>query len=146
MFHGPGRTPRESFLDDADRFTSGARWVTEFQYTQVRPMLAERADLMGWLDIPRRLVMWRVARRTVSRRWRRTELWNGNTEAPSHTIFTDRGHIVRRAWSTHAHTGERARDVLRRRPELVVVRLAGTAEVEDWPNGPLALAAARRMD
>lgn len=136
LFHGPDWTPRESFVEDVDRFTAEPAWVTEFQYDQARPLLAERADLMVWLDISRRLVMWRVARRTVSRRWRRTELWKGNREAPLRTFFSDPEHIIRWAWNTHSTTAGRARDALGRRPELVVVRLTSAAEVDSWLDGP----------
>jgi len=136
LFHGPDWTPRDSFVEDVDTFTAKPAWVTEFQYDQARPMLVERADLMVWLDFSRFLVMWRVARRTVSRRWRRTELWNGNKEAPLRTIFSDPEHIIRWAWNTHSTTSGRAQDALRRRPELVVVRLTSTAEVKSWLDGP----------
>ena len=147
LFHGPDWTPRESFVEDVDRFTAEPAWVTEFQYDQARPMLVERAHLMVWLDISRRLVMWRVARRTVSRRWRRTELWNGNKEAPLRTFFRDPEHIIRWAWNTHPTTAERAGEALRRRPELVVVRLTSTTEVESWLDGPAsAREAATRSD
>ena len=61
LFHGPGWTPRESFVEDVERFASEPAWVTEFQYDQARELLVERADLMVWLDISRGLVMWRVA-------------------------------------------------------------------------------------
>ena len=142
LFHGPGWTPRESFVEDVDKFTAEPAWVTEFQYDQARPLLADRADLMVWLDISRRLVMWRVARRTVSRRWRRTELWHGNREARLRTFFSDPEHIIRWAWNTHPSTAGRAQDALRRRPDLVVVRLTSASEVQSWLDGPASASGA----
>src|SRR5680860_840463 len=136
LFHGRDWVPRDSFVNDVDKFTADPTWVTEFQYDQARTLIVERADLMVWLDISRQLVMWRGVRRTVSRRWRRTELWNGNREAPLRTFFSDPEHIIRWAWNTHPTTGERVRDALRRRTELVVVRLTNAAEVESWLDGP----------
>jgi hypothetical protein len=56
--------------------------VTEWQYSLVRGILAERADLLIWLDLTRGVVMWQVVRRTLRRRLRREVLWNGNIEPP----------------------------------------------------------------
>lgn len=70
LFHGPGWTPRDSFESDVRHFSAGACWVTEWLYDQARAMLAQRADLVVWLDLPQALVMWQVIRRTVCRRLR----------------------------------------------------------------------------
>ncbi len=137
LFHGPGWTPRPSFLEDVHRFSAGPAWVTEWQYGSVRARLADRADLVVWLDLPRATVMRQVVRRTVSRRWRRERLWNDNVEAPLRTIFTDREHIVRWAWATHHKSASRVSALLQQRPDLVVVRLRSHDEAKRWVQGPL---------
>jgi adenylate kinase family enzyme len=137
LFHGPGWTPRPSFVADVERLAAGDAWVTEWQYDAVRDLLAARADLLVWLDLPRLRVVRQVVRRTVVRRLRRQELWNGNREAPLRTFLTDREHVVRWAWATHAHTGPRVRALQERRPDLVVVRLRSRREVDRWARGPL---------
>ena len=43
LFHGPDWEPRPTFVEDVDRFTSEAAWVTEWQYAPVRAMLVDRA-------------------------------------------------------------------------------------------------------
>src|SRR3954465_5280769 len=53
LFHGPGWAARPSFLQDVHTFSAGAAWVTEWQYGSARAHLAERADLMVWLDLPK---------------------------------------------------------------------------------------------
>jgi adenylate kinase family enzyme len=141
LFHGPGWTPRPEFQDDVARFAAGARWVTEWQYGEARPLLAERADLLVVLDLGRALVMGRVVRRTLGRRLRREQLWNGNVEPPLRTVLTDPEHIVRWAWRTHGRTPERVQELQHRRPELVVVRLTDRRAVARWVTGPLAAAA-----
>jgi len=135
LFHGPGWTPRPSFEADVHLFAAGPGWVTEWQYGSVRDHLADRADLLVWLDLPRSLVMRQVVRRTVSRRLRREVLWNGNAEPPLRTILTDREHIVRWAWTTHRVNAERVTELARRCPELPVVRLRSRAEVARWIAG-----------
>ena len=137
LFHGPAWTPRDTFESEVHRFSAGSCWVTEWQYSQVRAILAQRADLLVWLDLPRALVMRQVIRRTVRRRLGRQVLWNGNVEPPLWMILTDREHIVRWAWSTHHKTATRMAALLDQRPDLVVVRLTSRSDVERWFAGPL---------
>ena len=71
LFHGPGWRPRPEFLEEVRRLAAAPTWVTEWQYGPARPLLLARADLVVWLDLPRRVVMTRVVRRTLRRRRRR---------------------------------------------------------------------------
>jgi adenylate kinase family enzyme len=141
LFHGPGWSPRPTFVTEVERFVAWPAWVTEWQYSQVRPVLAAAADLMVWLDLRRPQVMWQVTRRTLERRWHRELLWNSVVEPPLRTVFTDPEHIVRWAWRTHGQFPARIRAVLDDRPELPVVRLTGHAAASAWVRGPLAAAA-----
>ena len=45
LFHGPGWQPRPQFHDDVARFVATEAWVTEWQYSEVRGLLAEREDV-----------------------------------------------------------------------------------------------------
>lgn len=141
LFHGPGWTPRETFVADVEAFTAQPGWVTEWQYGQVRPLLAERADLLVWLDLSRARVMRQVTARTVRRHWRRQVLWNGNVEPPLWTIFTDPEHVVRWAWTTHGKSARRIQALRERRPDLDIVRLTNWHEVRDWLDGAVRDAA-----
>ena len=132
LFHGPGWTPRATFVDDAYALAEQTRWVTEWQYSAVRPLFLERCDLLVWLDLPVSLVMWQVVSRTVHRRWARKELWNGNREAPLREVFTNRDHIVRWAWRTRHQTAQRVQQALLTRPGLCVVRLRRRGELRRW--------------
>lgn len=132
LFHGPGWTPRPTFEADVQRIVSTDRWVCEWQYDYARPLLTARADLMVWLDLPFPVTLTRVVRRTVRRRIRREELWNGNREGPLHTFFTDPEHIVRWAISTRHLYDERVPAVAAARPELPIVRLGSARESERW--------------
>ncbi|MFL6108818.1 MAG: AAA family ATPase [Marmoricola sp.] len=137
LYHGPGWVPRPEFVADVRALVAGEEWVTEWQYTEVRPLLLDRCDLVVHLDVPRRTAMWRVTRRTLSRRLRRTELWNGNREGPLWHLFHDPEHIVRWAWSSYPVASERIAAVLAERPQLPVVRLRA-GEVEAWRDGPIS--------
>jgi adenylate kinase family enzyme len=143
LFHGPGWVPRATFLDDVRRFSTTSRWVTEWQYASARPLLAERADLVVWLDLPRAVVMRQVIGRSVVRSLRREVLWNDNVEPPLRSVLTDRDHVVRWAWSTYGRTARHVAAALEERPGLVVVRLRRHREARAWLEGPLRAAVAR---
>lgn len=136
LYHGPNWQPRPSFAEDVRALVARDAWVTEWQYSLARPLIAERADLLVWLDLP----FWtttfpRVVRRTLRRRIRREVLWNGNLERPLYTFFTDDDHIVRWSISTrHSYHRRLLGPAAPRR----IVRLTSRAEIERWVHGPLA--------
>ncbi|TWP46266.1 AAA family ATPase [Lentzea tibetensis] len=140
LFHGPQWTPRPEFAADVGRLVAEPRWVTQWQYKEVRPLLLAHADTLVWLDHSFGCVMTRLVVRTVRRRAARVELWNGNFESPLWTMFTDREHILRWGWKTFRRTRERIRRVVED-GQIVVVRLRGQREVEQWLAGPLSVAA-----
>ncbi|WP_028644161.1 ATPase AAA [Nocardioides sp. URHA0020] len=137
LFHGTGWTPRPEFEADVEAFTSAESWVTEWQYSPVRRLLAERADTLVWLDLPYPVVLGRVVRRTLRRRLRRERLWNGNVEPPLHTFLTDPEHVVRWSISTRNLNRERIPALAAAHPHLVVVRLRRTSDVDRWVRAAL---------
>ena len=145
LFHGPRWTPRPDFEAEVQRFSATPAWATEWQYGQVRPQLAERSDLMVWLDLSRVQVMQQVLRRTLQRRLRRQVLWNGNVEPPLWRFFTDSEHVVRWAWSTHHETPLRIAALQAQHPGLIIVRLRTRVAIERWVEGPLREAATRTI-
>ncbi|PJJ72042.1 adenylate kinase family enzyme [Diaminobutyricimonas aerilata] len=138
LHHGPQWTPRPEFLDDVRHLAARDEWITEWQYTSARPLLAARADTLVWLDLPFPLTLARVVRRTLRRARTREVLWNGNVEPPLHTIFTDRENVVRWAISTRNKYKEQVPEAAAAHPSLTVVRLSSRADVERWMDGPVA--------
>ncbi|WP_241238345.1 AAA family ATPase [Nocardioides pantholopis] len=132
LHHGPGWTPRPEFLADVDRLTASGGWVAEWQYAAARPLLAARADLLVWLDLPFPLTLARLVRRTVRRRVRREVLWNGNVEPPLHTIWTDPEHVVRYMVAHRHRYDEIVPVALVTNPGLRLVRLRSPRQVESW--------------
>ncbi len=59
---------------------TGASWVVDGNYTRVRPLIWQRADMVIWLDYSLPLVLWRLWWRTLRRTLTGVELWNGNRE------------------------------------------------------------------
>lgn len=132
LHHGPGWVRRQSFVADVEKFIAGPRWVIELQYREVRPLIVARADTLLWLDYPTSVQMSRLIRRTVTRRIRRTELWNGNQEPPLHTFFTDDDHILRWGWRTRNKLKPVIPTLEARFPGLITVRLRSPKESRRW--------------
>ena len=132
LHHGAGWVPRPEFLDDVRALAAREAWVTEFQYADARPILQVRADLLVLLEPPFPVVLSRLTRRTLRRRIRREELWNGNVEPPLHTFFTDRDHVVRYMVRTRSKYRHLVPEALAGNPDLVGVRLRSRTEVEAW--------------
>lgn len=142
LYHGPGWQPRPTFVDEVRALIAQDEWITEWQYSSAREILAERADLLVWLDLPLvTATLPRVVTRTIRRRVRREVLWNGNVEPPLWTFFTNREHIVRWAWSTRSKYTERVPALMERHEGLEVVRLRSQRQVDHWLAGPLRGAA-----
>lgn len=61
--------------------TEGDGWVCDGTYhTIIGDLVLERGETVAWLDLPARLVMWRLVRRSWVRKRDKVELWNGNVE------------------------------------------------------------------
>ncbi len=138
LYHGPGWTYRESFLEEIDELTLRPEWVTEWQYRSARSTLASRADTLVWLDLPSLVALPRLVRRTVRRRLRREELWNGNQEPPLWHFFAGRDHIIAWALKTQRKYKRTVPALEREHPSLTIVRLGSQRDVERWLAGPLA--------
>lgn len=144
LFHGPNWTPRTSFRAEVEELVAQDSWVTEWQYQSARPLITARADLMVWLDLP----FWtktfpQVVRRTVGRRVRREEVWNGNREPPFAKILTDPEYIIRWSISTRLKYRELIPQLDADTSHLSVVRLRSHREIERWIAGPFVRAARR---
>lgn len=132
LFHGPNWEPRAEFANDVENLTQEPTWVSEWQYSAVRRLLAQRADTLIWLDYPMPVSMVRLIRRTVRRRRQREELWNGNYEGPLWGIFTDPDHIIRWGWQTRNKLKALVPTLERKFPGLRVVRLRSPREADTW--------------
>lgn len=140
VFHQPGWTelPEVEFRARVAEFVAGDTWVVDGNYSAVADLVVARADTVVWMDLPRSVVMRQLIRRTASRGFRRTELWNGNRETLSNFFRLDpERSIVRWAWTQH--------DVCRTRYEealssgawdhLEVVRLTTPPAIRAFAGG-----------
>jgi adenylate kinase family enzyme len=82
-------------------------WIVVGNYSQVRDLTWRVADTLVWLDLPFRLVLWRLFWRTLRRCFTREDLWGtGNRESLVRSFFS-RQSILLWAIKTHRRNHER---------------------------------------
>lgn len=141
LYHGPQWVPRASFVDDVAQLTGKNSWVTEWQYRDARDLIADRCDVLVWLDYRFWTVtFFRLVRRTIRRRTRHEVLWNGNTEQSLLRFLVDPTHIVRWGIRTRNLYQDLVPAAATAHPQLVVVRLRTPAQLDAWIAGPLTTA------
>jgi adenylate kinase family enzyme len=104
-------------------------WVADGNYHgRLRGIVTDAADIVVWLDLPIRVCLWRVARRTARRWVTRQELWNGNRETFYSAVLA-RDSLFRYMLSTYRR---RRREMPARLQGKTVVHLRSSAEVGAW--------------
>jgi adenylate kinase family enzyme len=136
LYHERGWTaaPIDVFRRRVTEATAGDRWVVDGGYASlVHDLVWRRGELFVWLDYAFPLVMFQLLRRTMVRRVRREELWNGNRES-LRKHFMSRDSLF--LWATKAHWKYRTSyPEYLAQPELAhlrVVRLRRPRDAERW--------------
>jgi thymidylate kinase len=136
LFHGPGwaETPADEFRRRVAAATEGNGWVVDGNYAnKLGDLVLQRADTVVWLDVPLRVALSRVTRRTIRRIRTGEELWNGNRESWRGGFLGWESMFV---WtiSSHLRRGRELPPRLARHPHLRLVRLRSAQEVESYLN------------
>jgi adenylate kinase family enzyme len=129
--HGPGWTEAtaEELRARVEPLLTEERWVVDGAYrSKLGDLVLERADVVIWLDLPRRVWLPRLLRRTLSRIVQREELWSGNRET-FRNAFLSRNSLLLFAWRRYPLNRRRYPKELAR---YSVVRLRSPREVERW--------------
>jgi adenylate kinase family enzyme len=104
-------------------------WVIDGNYrTKLGTLVVERADTVVWLDLPIRVWLPRLARRTLVRMLTREELFNGNRE--SFRNLFERPNIFGWAWRRHFEHRHELPPWVGQHPHVRLVRLCTPADVE----------------
>jgi len=131
LVHGPGwaETPDEELKAILAPILAEDGWVIDGNYTsKLGTLVLDAADTVVWLDLPTRVWLPRLVRRT----WRRVKshetLWNGNTESWRDAVWG------RNSLFGYALTQQprRRRQFPQRFAGLPVVRLRSPRDVERW--------------
>ena len=131
MHHGPNWRPatRAEMLEKVEPIVTSDAWVIDGTYRgKIGDIVPEAADVVLWLDLPVRVWLPRLLRRTARRVVRKEELWAGNRERwrdvvrPTNSVVVYALRNYRRNRRTLAGELER----------FPVVRLRTPAEVDNF--------------
>lgn len=134
LHHGPGWTEAsaEELWARVRPWVEGERWVIDGSYrSKLGDLVVSRADTVVWLDVPVRVWLPRLARRTFVRMLTREELWNGNREQ-LRFLFTERPNIFGWAWRSHRRNRRELESWVSVHPNVRLVRLRTARDVERW--------------
>lgn len=129
LVHRPGwqEAPDDELRAAVGPIVASEGWVIDGGYEgKLGDMILRRADTIVWLDLPLRVSLWRLGRRTLRRLVTREELWGGNSERLLGTVIGRRSIFV---LALRLHR-ERRRTWPAKLASLPVVRLRTQAEVE----------------
>src|SRR5712692_2825145 len=135
LHHGPNWTeasPKELRRRVEQAIAGHDGWVKDGGYeSKLGDLALERADTVVWLDLPLRVSLGRLRRRTSERIRGGVELWGGNRESWRNALVGPRSLFV---WAIRSHLRRRRTlpGRLARHPHLAIVRLRSQAEVERW--------------
>ncbi len=130
LHHGPNWEPatREKMLAKVRPLVASEAWVIDGTYRgKIGDIVPQSADVVVWLDLPMRVWLPRLLRRTMRRVLRREELWNGNRERWRDVLHPTNS-VVIHALRTHRETRHTLAAELARYP---VVRLRSTRDVDE---------------
>jgi adenylate kinase family enzyme len=135
LVHGPGwvETPDDELHALVEPIVAGDGWVVDGGYLRkLGDLVLSNADTVVWLDLPLRVWIPRLIRRTWRRRRGKEELWNDNRESLRDAF-----------WGRESLFGYALRSHFRRRrlypgllADLTVIRLRSQREVERFLDGP----------
>ncbi|HWH05192.1 MAG TPA: hypothetical protein VNT23_02010 [Gaiellaceae bacterium] len=130
LHHGPGWTEAtpEELRARVSPLVAEPEWIVGGYWGKLGDLVLERAELVVWLDLPRRVWLPRLLRRTLVRIVRREELWNGNRET-LRNAFCSRDSLLLYALR---NVTRRRREYPQRLGRFPHVRLRSPQEVERW--------------
>ena len=137
LVHGPDwqQTSAEELRRLLEPVLAGDGWVIDGGYQdKLGDLVVERADVVVWLDLPVRVWLPRLVRRTVRRIRGHEDLWNGNRETVRGAVW---GRDALIPYALRAHYRHR-RDDPRRLARLPVVRLRTQTEIDRFLSGVAA--------
>jgi len=138
LFWDPNWQPAApgTFRERTARALAGECWVVDGNYSVIRDLIWDRAEMVVWLDYSLPVILTRLTRRTFWRLATRAELWNGNRERLRATLLT-RDSILVWALTTY-HRRRRDYTRLLAQPEyahLTVAQLRSPRATQQWLGG-----------
>lgn len=130
LVHGSGwtETPDDELRATVEPVVASDGWVIDGQqFSKLGDLVLREADLVVWLDLPIRVWLPRLLRRTLRRIRGREQLWNDNRES-LRTAFWGRESLF--VWAFRSHF-RRRRDWPAALADYKVIRLRTANDVEE---------------
>lgn len=122
----------EEFRARVEPIVATEGWVIDGSYqSKIGDLVLRNADVVVWLDLPMRIWLPRLVRRTLSRAIRGEELWAGNRESVRLT-FLSRDSLI--PFTVRHYRGRRKR-YPQRFAQYDLVRLRSAKETERFLRG-----------
>ena len=131
LVHGPGwiETSDDELRAAVEPILARDGWVVDGSYERkLGDAVLRSADTVVWLDLPLRVWLPRLVRRTLRRMTGRERLWNDNRETLRDVLFARDALFP---YALRSHFGRR-RAWPQRLAAYNTVRLRSTEEVERW--------------
>jgi adenylate kinase family enzyme len=131
LVHGPNwtETPDDELRAKVAPIVASDRWVIDGSYSRkLGSLVLDRAETIVWLDLPIRVWLPRLVRRTWRRLRGRELLWNENRETLRGVLW---GRESLFAWAFRSHF-RRRRLYPHELASYSVVRLRSQADVDCW--------------
>jgi adenylate kinase family enzyme len=81
-------TPDPEMRKRLEKSTAGPQWILDGNFLWFKDIVWDRADTLVWLDYPMPIAFWRAVKRTYKRCLTHEQLWQGNVESWSRTLFS----------------------------------------------------------
>ena len=135
LFWGDHWQPAETeeFQRTVREALTAENWVADGNYSKVRPIVWERAQIVVWLDYPLMLVLLRLFKRSLRRVFGKELLWGRNRES-FQAQFLSRDSLFLYVLRTH-QTRRTLYEQLSRLPEtagIKFIRLRSPRQTEQW--------------
>ena len=109
LFHGPNWTPaqvevfQEAVLKELESAEASSGWIVDGNYLGVLGnQILKQAHHVIWFNLPRRVVIYRLFKRTLLRGITRQALWNGNREDIRNLFSSNpEKNVVLWSWANH---------------------------------------------
>lgn len=140
LVHGPGwtETPDDELRAKVEPIVASDGWVIDGHYqSKLGDLVLRNADLVVWLDLPIRIWLPRLIRRTLRRMRGREQLWNDNRESLLTAFWGGRSLFP---WAFRSHF-RRRREWPTALADYPVVRLRTRADVEEFLSRAMASSA-----
>ena len=128
--------PARELADKVTELMAEPQWIADGNYIdQVSGLLWPRAEMIVWLDLPLRVILLRLVRRSLDRIVHRTPMFNGNRE--TWRALVGRDSVL---WWAVRSQRRHVRELPGRLDALAetgtsVVRLRSAAEADSWLAG-----------